>query len=298
MEHFKTKVNEKAPITGADPPFIETLEGFKIPIYIENGLPYIHMRPYRDCEKDTLPHVTITSDSTWDPTIADYEIEDSWYGQQDKSSEFFQQNIVDENGKLTLEGFEEERTDKFEMNQTMIKVFFHELIRDELCHDSEDDDRNDHKDLMMQCNEAETDPPPRRSGQKKAPVDYNPKPEQGPKKERPRKKKLTKDCAKFTKISKDTRTKSVQQQDDDDSFEGMLRTDSNNPAKSTERDNDGIEAGPYLIKPAKKDYVLDTFEERLRTPSKRHSRPLPNTEGLKQDQESTYGSKPSLPIQQ
>ena len=27
MEHFKTEVNEKAPTTGAEPPYIKTLEG-------------------------------------------------------------------------------------------------------------------------------------------------------------------------------------------------------------------------------------------------------------------------------
>ncbi len=141
MEHFKTEVNEKAPTTGAEPPYIKTLEGLKIPIYIQNGLPYIHMRPYTDQELVDLPHINITSTSVWDPTIADYEIEDSWYDSQDKGSDFFKQNIVNMNGELTLDGFEEERTDKFEVNRTMIKVFFHELIRDELCHDSEDDDR-------------------------------------------------------------------------------------------------------------------------------------------------------------
>ena len=243
MEHFKTKVNEKAPITGADPPFIETLEGFKIPIYIENGLPYIHMRPYWDCEKEELPHVTITSDNTWDPTIADYEIEDSWYEQQDKSSEFFQQNIVDENGKLTLEGFEEERTDKFEVNRTTIKAYFHDLIRDEIHGDSEDDDEYGHEDLMRQCNDAKVTQ--RKSGRNKTPVDYNPKPKRSVKKKRSRNGKLTKDGVKSKKKLPDIRTKAIRKQDDEDSFEGTARTEFSNPAKSTTRDHGDIEGGPY-----------------------------------------------------
>ncbi len=238
------EVNEKAPITGAEPPYIKTLEGFKIPIYIEHGLPYIHMRPYTDDEKDRLPHVTITSDSVWDPKIADYEIEETWYDEQDEDIEFFQQNIVDENGELTLEGFEEERTDKFEMNHTMIKAYFHELIRDELYHDDEETDTSEHEESVRQCNDSER--VPRRSERNKAPVDYNPKPKRSIKKKRSKNGKKT---------AGNSRTKAVRKQDDEDSFEGAPRTDFSNPAKSTERDNDGIEVGPYLIKPAKKDYA-------------------------------------------
>ena len=48
-----------------------------IPINFRNGLPFISMRPYKDKEWDELPHVTITADIDWDPTILDNELEDN-----------------------------------------------------------------------------------------------------------------------------------------------------------------------------------------------------------------------------
>ena len=50
---------------------ITTQEGFAIPIDIISGLPYISLRPYTDKEWKTLPHVILTSDIIWDPTILD-----------------------------------------------------------------------------------------------------------------------------------------------------------------------------------------------------------------------------------
>jgi hypothetical protein len=43
MEWFKNTVSEKAPAISDIPPCITTLEGYKIPIYIKHGLPYIRM---------------------------------------------------------------------------------------------------------------------------------------------------------------------------------------------------------------------------------------------------------------
>ena len=60
---------------------ILTLEGYVIPINIIDGLPYIKMRPYTDAEWDDLPHVILTSDMDWDPSILDHTIDDDehWY---------------------------------------------------------------------------------------------------------------------------------------------------------------------------------------------------------------------------
>jgi hypothetical protein len=62
-----------------------TFDGFSIPINIQCGLPYIHMRPHTDQEWETLPHVLLTDDTNWDPAHMDHEQGDdsAWYEQQD-----------------------------------------------------------------------------------------------------------------------------------------------------------------------------------------------------------------------
>jgi len=60
---------------------LATVEGYKIPLSIRRGLPYMDMYPPSDHELDSLPHVVLTSDADWDPTMADNEIDpdDVWY---------------------------------------------------------------------------------------------------------------------------------------------------------------------------------------------------------------------------
>jgi hypothetical protein len=64
---------------------LTTLEGYKIPLSICRGLPYMDMHPPSDHELDTLPQVVLTSDANWDPTMADNEIEphNVWYNTLD-----------------------------------------------------------------------------------------------------------------------------------------------------------------------------------------------------------------------
>jgi len=57
-----------------------TLEGYKIPLSIRRGLPYMDMHPPSDHELDTLPQVVLTSDVNWDPTMADNEIDQTMSG--------------------------------------------------------------------------------------------------------------------------------------------------------------------------------------------------------------------------
>ena len=46
-----------------------------IPFNIINGLTRMPMQPPTDDELDNLPHVIITSDDTWDPTVLDHSID-------------------------------------------------------------------------------------------------------------------------------------------------------------------------------------------------------------------------------
>jgi len=60
---------------------LTTVEGYKIPLSIRRGLPYMDMYSSSDHELDSFPHVVLTSDADWDPTMADNEIDsdDIWY---------------------------------------------------------------------------------------------------------------------------------------------------------------------------------------------------------------------------
>ena len=70
---------------------IKTMCGKTIPLAIRKGLAYMDMHPPSDYELENYPHVTFTSDMTWDPTILDeeepFEIEDDQseppYGEDD-----------------------------------------------------------------------------------------------------------------------------------------------------------------------------------------------------------------------
>jgi hypothetical protein len=50
-------------------------------INVEDGLPYISMRPYTDAEWDTLPQVILTSDAERNPTVLDHRLDDNddWF---------------------------------------------------------------------------------------------------------------------------------------------------------------------------------------------------------------------------
>jgi hypothetical protein len=84
MESFKIEVDDKSAKVTNGKQRISTPDGYTIPINIRSGLPYISMRPYTDAEWSTLPHVILTADTDWDPSIIDNEIDDdeTWYDAQ------------------------------------------------------------------------------------------------------------------------------------------------------------------------------------------------------------------------
>lgn len=55
---------------------IETPHGMIIPLNIRDGLPYMTLRPFTDHEWEDLPHILLTQDNDWEPSILDHEIED------------------------------------------------------------------------------------------------------------------------------------------------------------------------------------------------------------------------------
>ena len=50
-----------------------TLDGTVIQFSVRSGLPYKDIWPPADHEMLTLPHIILTSDETWDPSVLDFE---------------------------------------------------------------------------------------------------------------------------------------------------------------------------------------------------------------------------------
>jgi hypothetical protein len=81
MEANGQDVNEKSLKVEGGTQRITTTEGYVIPLDIRDGLAYMQLRPYTDDEWKTLPHVFLTSDNEWDPSILDSSItdDDEWF---------------------------------------------------------------------------------------------------------------------------------------------------------------------------------------------------------------------------
>ena len=81
FEAFQNEVDGKSIKLGGNQT-IKTHDGYVFPLDFTDELPYLRLQPFIDSEWDKLPHVFITSDTDWDPTIYDNSISDSttWYG--------------------------------------------------------------------------------------------------------------------------------------------------------------------------------------------------------------------------
>ena len=71
LEAHLNTVNDRSRRIDVHGQLIITPDGFEFPLHIRNGLPYMDLRPYTDHEWDTYPHVVMTSDVDWDPSILD-----------------------------------------------------------------------------------------------------------------------------------------------------------------------------------------------------------------------------------
>ena len=137
LEDFGCTVNEKPKKVTGKSPSITTIEGYKIPIAIKDGLPYIRMRPFRDKEWDSMPHVCVTSPKPWDPTKMDAEVKDKWYQKQDLELGSIMTSPFDHRGMLKEDPEDdgEENSDD-QYNQAVdrgpVRAFFTSFIQDEL----------------------------------------------------------------------------------------------------------------------------------------------------------------------
>jgi hypothetical protein len=77
LERYKNDVNDKSLHVPGGLQRITTLEGYIIPLAIKDGLARLDIRPHTDHEFDTLPHVFLTSEKEWDPTVLDNQYHDT-----------------------------------------------------------------------------------------------------------------------------------------------------------------------------------------------------------------------------
>ena len=98
-EWYKHQVCDKSVHVGGKQR-VKTVDGYLIPLSIHNGLPRLHMRPPTDKEFDSLPHVVMTSDQDWDPSVLDFshEEEETWYDALEEHEDHPYHNLFDEYG--------------------------------------------------------------------------------------------------------------------------------------------------------------------------------------------------------
>jgi hypothetical protein len=61
---------------------MQTLDRYIIPLSIQDGITCLNISPYTDHKFDTLPHVVLTSELEWDPSVLDHIFkEDEQWGE-------------------------------------------------------------------------------------------------------------------------------------------------------------------------------------------------------------------------
>lgn len=75
IEHHGNEVNDRSSKLRGGKQCITTVDGYVIPLHIRGGLAYMDMHPPDDEEYDNLPHVFLTSDHEWDPSVVDNEVD-------------------------------------------------------------------------------------------------------------------------------------------------------------------------------------------------------------------------------
>ena len=79
LEHFGGVVNDSALAVGGRQSLI-TPEGYIVPLHVRDGLFYMDMHAPSDEELRDLPHVFLTSDAPWDPSVLDHEFHPNDFG--------------------------------------------------------------------------------------------------------------------------------------------------------------------------------------------------------------------------
>jgi hypothetical protein len=82
FEWYKNDVNDKSTHVPGGLQRIQTLDRYIIPLSINDGLAHLSIHPCTDHEWDNLPHVILTSELEWDPSVLDHDFkEDEQWGE-------------------------------------------------------------------------------------------------------------------------------------------------------------------------------------------------------------------------
>ena len=101
LEHFQVDVNDRSLRVGGLQR-ISTPDGYSFPLDIIEGLAYLQIRPYTkdEFEDPQIPHVIMTSDIPWDPSILDCTISDDtrWHAAINDLERKWASHSFDEHG--------------------------------------------------------------------------------------------------------------------------------------------------------------------------------------------------------
>ena len=75
MEAYGADINDRSRLLPGGKQRI-LMDGYQIPLDINNGLPYLRCRKPTEGELGSLPHIIMTSDVDWDPSLYDNDIDD------------------------------------------------------------------------------------------------------------------------------------------------------------------------------------------------------------------------------
>ncbi|MCA1807650.1 MAG: hypothetical protein LC687_07375, partial [Actinobacteria bacterium] len=137
LEHYKIKVDERSMKVTGKLPCVTSLEGHQIPIETRRGLPYLRLRPGTDEEWKTLPKIVLTSPHHWNPSKLDHKVDETWYSQPVKESEYMDEIPFDEMGNLKdaredeIESDDEDRNHQA-IDRVGIKAFLHKIVEPEM----------------------------------------------------------------------------------------------------------------------------------------------------------------------
>ena len=236
MEHYGCSIMDKSPTFNNHAiPHILTRDGYKIPMYVEEGLMYFKQRPVQQKDWETLPITYLTSGKQWDPMVGDSTVPDEWYqaGSKSVTKRYLQQpfdgseDYSSKRGRLNLK-----LPSPISVNVSSIMTDLKEIVQDEMTHDviemhvdgdvyNTDPDNEDDQHEWLAVNESTL---------------------------------ICKETQALRRHGSGSETTTTPSTADN---ENAVRTDSNNQARDTRRDITGLERmqkGPYLGKPSEVDY--------------------------------------------
>jgi hypothetical protein len=101
LEWYGNDVNDKSSRVQGGLQRIRTHDGYIIPLSMDRGLPRMCIRPYTDDEFEKLPHVILTNELEWDPSVLDFDPQgrEDWYNTLNHVEDNDVTNIFNEFGE-------------------------------------------------------------------------------------------------------------------------------------------------------------------------------------------------------